>query len=99
MAFSHFEYRFKDIHVFVLKVMTSSGGSTKTAQLYSAQQNNSRNIKERGKAIWKPCVFRARPSGSLKKVANRDTWFFKERDWSQACCHSNNIVGVIVFPL
>ena len=25
--------------------------------------------------------------------------FFTERDWSQECCHGNNIVGVILFLL
>ena len=35
----------------------------------------------------------------LKKVANRDIWFFTERDWNQGCCHGNNIVGVILFLL
>ena len=23
-------------------------------------------------------------------------WFLTERDWSQGCCHGNNIVGVIL---
>ena len=30
----------------------------------------------------------------LKKVANRDIWFYTERDWNQGCCHGNNIAGV-----
>ena len=47
----------------------------------------------RVKTIWKPCVFRARPSVSLYQVGNGDIWFFTERDWSQECCHGNNMVG------
>ena len=30
--------------------------------------------------IWKLCVFQARLSGPLLKVANEDIWFFTERD-------------------
>ena len=51
------------------------------------------------KTIWESCAFRARPSAPVKKIANGDIWFFTERDWSQDCCHSNNIVGVILFLL
>ena len=36
---------------------------------------------------------------TLKKVANGDIWFFTERDWSQGCCHGNNLVGAILFLL
>ena len=45
--------------------------------------------------MWEPCLFRGRPSVQLKKVANRDIWFFTERDWNRGCCHGNNIVSVI----
>ena len=57
------------------------------------------NLMGRVKTMWEPCLFRGRPPVSLKKVANGDIWFFTERDWSQDCCHSNNIVGVILFLL
>ena len=40
-------------------------------------------------------MFRARPSVLLEKVANGAM----ERDWSQECCHGNNIVGVTLFLL
>ena len=43
-------------------------------------------------------MFQARPSGPLLKVANRDIWFFRERDWSQEChsrCHSVSFVMYI----
>ena len=46
--------------------------------------------------MWEPCLFRGRPPVPLEKVANRDIWFFTERDWNQGCCHDNNIVGVIL---
>ena len=49
--------------------------------------------------MWAPCLFRGRTPVPLKKVANGDIWFFTERDWSQGCCHGNNIVGVILFLL
>ena len=39
------------------------------------------------------------PLAHFKKVANEDIWFFTEGDWSQECCHGNNIVGVILFLL
>ena len=51
------------------------------------------------KTIWESCVFRATPSVPVKKMANGDIWFFTERDWSQDCCHGNNIVGFILFLL
>ena len=53
----------------------------------------------RVKTMWVPCLFRGRPPVPLKKVANSDIWFFTERDWSQGCCHGNNIVRVILFLL
>ena len=37
----------------------------------------------RVKTIWEPCVFGARPSVPLLRVANGAIWFSKERDWSQ----------------
>ena len=55
------------------------------------------NLMGRVKTMWEPCLFRGRPPVPLRKVANRDIWFFTERDWSQGCCHGNNIVGVIFF--
>ena len=57
------------------------------------------NLMGRVKTKWAPCLFRGRPPVPLKKVANGDIWFFTERDWSQGCCHGNNIVGVILFLL
>ena len=57
------------------------------------------NLMGRVKTMWEPCLFRRRPPVPLKKVANRDIWFFTERDWNQGCCHGNNIVGVILFVL
>ena len=38
--------------------------------------------------MWEPCLFLGRPPVPLKKVPNRDVWFFTERGWSQGCCHS-----------
>ena len=49
------------------------------------------------KAIWEPCVCRARPSVPLLKIVNGDIWFFTERDWRRECCHGNGIKGVILF--
>ena len=51
------------------------------------------------KAIWEPYVCRAKPSVPLKKIANGNIGFFTERDWSQECCHGNNIVSFILFLL
>ena len=48
------------------------------------------------KTVWEPCVFRAIPSVPFQRIANGYIWFFTERDWSQECCHGNNIVGVIL---
>ena len=33
------------------------------------------------------------------KDCKGDIWFFTETDWSQECCHGNNIVDVILFLL
>ena len=57
------------------------------------------NLMERVRTMWEPCLFRGRPPAPLKKIANRDIWFFTERDWNQGCCHGNNIVGVILLLL
>ena len=57
------------------------------------------NLMGRVKTIWEPCLFRGRPPVALQKVANRDIWFFTERDWNQGCCHGNDIVGGILFLL
>ena len=54
---------------------------------------------ERVKTIWEPGVFGARPSVPLLRVVNGAVWFSTERDWSQECCHGNNIVGVTLFLL
>ena len=51
------------------------------------------------KAIWEPFACRARPSVSVKKIANGDIWFFTERDWSQECCHGNNRCHSIPFVM
>ena len=51
----------------------------------------------RVKTIWEPCVFRARPSVPFQKVANGHIWFFTEKDWSQECCHGNDIVSCCFF--
>ena len=47
--------------------------------------------------MWELCLFPGRPPVPLKKVANGDIWFYKERDWNQGCCHGNNIAVVILF--
>ena len=57
------------------------------------------NLMGRVKTMWEPCLFQGRPPVSLRKVANVDIWLFTERDWSQGCCHGNNITGVILFLL
>ena len=57
------------------------------------------NLMERIKKMWEPCLFQGKLPVPLKKVADRDLWFFTERHWSQECCHGNNIVGIILFPL
>ena len=72
--------------------------TTKIPRFHLAQGSSTpNNLMGRGKTMWKPCLFRGRPPVPLKKVANGDIWFFTERDWNQGCCHSNNIVGVILF--
>ena len=57
------------------------------------------NLMGKVKTMWEPCLFQGRTPVPLKKVVNADTRFFTERDWHQGCCHGNNIVGVILFPL
>ena len=57
------------------------------------------NLMGRVKTMWEPCLSPGRPPVPLKKVANRDIWFYRERDWNQGCCHGNNIAGVILFLL
>ena len=59
-----------------------------------SHQSNGENYDD-----MEPCVFRVRPSVPLEKVANRNIWFYKKKDWNQKRCHGNNIVGVIVFFL
>ena len=53
------------------------------------------NLMGRVKTMWEPCLFPGRPPAPLKKVANRDIWFYKERDWNQGCCHGNNILFLL----
>ena len=36
------------------------------------------------------------PLSRFKRLEIGDIWFFTERDWSQECCHGNNIIGVIL---
>ena len=57
------------------------------------------NLMGRVKTIWESYVFQARPSVPFRRVANWHIWFFRERDWSQNCCHGNNTEGVILFLL
>ena len=52
------------------------------------------NLMARVKTLYKPCVFRARPSFPLQKVAIGGVWFFTERNWSQESCHGNGITSV-----
>ena len=73
---------------------------TKILRFYPKQGSSSHNnLMGRVKTTWETFVCWARPSVSLEKIANGDIWFFTERDWSRECCHSNNIVGVILFRL
>ena len=72
--------------------------TTKISRFHLTQGSSTpNNLMGRVKTMWEPCLFRGRPPVPLKKVANRDIWFFTERDWNQGSCHGNNIVGVILF--
>ena len=72
--------------------------TTKISRFHLKQGSSTpNNLMGRVKTMWAPCLFRGRTPVPLKKVANGDIWFFTERDWSQGCCHGNNIVGVILF--
>ena len=63
---------------------------TKLPRFYLKQgSSTSNNLLARVKTIWEPCVFRAKHSVLLSKVAYAGIWFFRERDWNQGCCHSN----------
>ena len=74
--------------------------TTKIPRFHLTQGSSTpNNLMGRVKTMWAPCLFRERPPVPHKKVANGDIWFFTERDWSQGCCHGNNIVGVILFLL
>ena len=74
--------------------------TTKIPRFHLTQGSSTpNNLMGRVKTMWAPCLFRGRSPVPLKKVANGDIWFFTERDWSQGCCHGNNIVGVILFLL
>ena len=73
---------------------------TNITRFYLKQGSSTPNNRTgRVKTIWESCVFRARPSVPFRRVANWHIWFFRERDWSQKCCHRNNTEGVILFLL
>ena len=75
---------------------------TKIPRFYLKQGSSTpNNLMRRVKTIWKPCgmVNISKTKKDIPSVANGAIWFFKERDWSQVCCHGNNIVGVILFLL
>ena len=73
---------------------------TKIPRFYLKQGSSTpSNLLARVKTIWEPCVFRAKHSVLLSKVANAGIKFFRERDWRQGCCHGNKIVGVVLFLL
>jgi len=72
---------------------------TNITRFYLKQGSSTPNNRTgRVKTIWESCVFRARPSVPFRRVANWHIWFFRERDWSQKCCHGNNTEGVILPP-
>ena len=74
--------------------------TTKIPRFHLTQGSSTpNNLMGRVKTMWEPCLFWGRPPVPLKKVANGDIWFFIKRDWSQGCCHGNNIVGVILILL
>ena len=74
--------------------------TTKIPRFHLTQGSSTpNNLMRRVKTMWEPCLFRGRPPVPLKKAANRDIWFFTERDRNQGCCHGNNIVGVTLFLL
>ena len=74
--------------------------ATKIPRFHLTQGSSTPNyLMGRVKTMWEPCLFWGRPPVPLKKVANRDIWFFTERDWNQGCCHGNYIVGVVLFLL
>ena len=74
--------------------------TTKIPRFHLTQGSSTPNkLMGRVKTMREPCLFRERPPVPLKKVANRDIWFFTDRDWNQGCCHGNNTVGVILFLL
>ena len=71
---------------------------TKIPRFHLTQRSSTpNNLKGRVKTIWEPCLFPERPPVPHKKVANGGTWFYTKRDWSQGCCHGNNIVSVVLF--
>ena len=73
---------------------------TKISRFYLKQGSSTpNNLLSRVKTIWEPCVFRAKPSVLLLKVANGGIWFFRERGCNQGCCHGNKLVDVILFLL
>ena len=72
--------------------------ATKIPRFHLTQGSSTpNNLMGRVKTMWEPCLYWGRPPVPLKKVANRDNWFFTERDWNQGCCHGSNIVGVKCF--
>ena len=71
--------------------------TAKIPRFHLAQGSSTSNsLMGRIKTMWESCLFRERPPVPPKKVANRDIWFFKERDWNQGCCHGNNIVNLFL---
>ena len=71
----------------------------KILRFYPKQGSSTHNnLMGRAKTIWEPCVYRARPSIPLEKIANEDIWFFTG-DWSRECYRGSDIVGVIMFLL
>ena len=74
--------------------------TTKIPRFHLTQgSSTSNNLMEGVNSMRELCLLRGRPPIIFKEVANGDIWFFTERDWNQGCCHDNNIVGIILFPL
>ena len=70
---------------------------TKIPRFYFKQGSSTlNNLLARVKAIWEPCVFRAKHLVLLLKVANGGIWSFRERDWKGGRCHDSKIVGVVL---
>ena len=69
--------------------------TTKIPRFHLTQGSSTPNhLMGRVKTMWEPCMFRARPSVSLKKVANSDIWF--SQPWQQhSRCHFVSFVMCI----